>query len=257
MLANVDAFIFDVFGTVVDWRSTVERELRLLAKQIQVSGGVLNSDWEVDFAQEWRNGYIETTRAVANGSPGTLNVDEMHRQILDRMLDTPGSRWASLAPALGPSERAKLNGVWHRLQGWPDSTSGLFSLKKHVIIATLSNGNVRLLVDMAKQSDLPWDVIFSTEFFSSFKPNPKTYLSAARHLSLEPSCCAMVAAHIDDLRAASAVGMKTVYVPRKGEDDGIHEIKTKANGGEVDIVVGSLEELAEVVGKSKALTGNS
>ncbi|KAF7327055.1 Haloacid type II [Mycena kentingensis (nom. inval.)] len=131
--------------------------------------------------------------------------------------------------------------------GWPDSTPGLYALKKF-ILATLSNGSVRLLIDMAKFADLPWDAVFSSELFSSYKPNPKVYLGAAQHLSLNPENCAMVAAHVYDLRAAAALGMRTVYIPHPGEEPpDVGEVKSKAEGGEVDVVVGSFEELARLL----------
>ncbi|KAF8077765.1 haloacid dehalogenase [Lyophyllum atratum] len=245
-LEGIDAFIFDIFGTVVDWRSSVEQELASLSTKYNLGPETTGAEWQKDFAQEWRTGYIQTTAAIAGGAQGTSNVDVMHREILDRMLDSPGTRWAFLAPLLDDAARAELNGVWHRLRGWPDSSPGLHELKKHTIIATLSNGNVRLLVDMAKYANLPWDVVFSTELFDTFKPNPKAYLSVARHLSAPPSRCVMVAAHIFDLRAAGALGMRTVYIPRPNEDfsAGPDPVKTKAEGGEVDIIVSSLEELA-------------
>ncbi|KAG6907784.1 hypothetical protein DXG01_007391 [Tephrocybe rancida] len=247
-LRGVEALLFDVFGTVVDWRRTVEEELVTLATERNLT--VTQPDWQADFAQEWRNGYLSTTRAIAGGSPGTSNVDEMHRQILDAMLDTPGSRWKFLAAALDVEQRSKLN-------RWPDSTPGLYELKKSFICATLSNGNVRLLVDMAKHADLPWDLVFSTELFGTFKPNPKAYLSAAHHLSLEPSRCAMVAAHIFDLRAAAAIGMRTVYIPRLGEEDQSIVVKSKAEGGEFDVVVQSLEDLASIFAAATERQGGS
>jgi len=163
------------------------------------------------------------------------------------MLDAPQSRWAFVSSVLDEAGRQNLNNVWHRLDGWPDSTEGLYALKKKVIIGSLSNGNIRLLVDMAKHADLPWDVVFSTELFGTYKPNPKAYLSAMHHLSLPPEKCAMVAAHIHDLHAAAAVGMKTVYISRPGEDKYSTEIRAKSDGGEVDMVVSSFTELASMM----------
>jgi len=178
----------------------------------------------------------------------------MHREILDRLIDGPKSRWAFLRPYLDESERRQLNHVWHRLNGWRDSSEGLLALKKMFIIATLSNGSVRLLIDMAKYANLPWDVIFSTELFETYKPNPKAYLGAAKHLSLAPEQCAMVAAHIVDLRAAASLGMKTIYVPRLGEAFGsTEEVRGKDAGGEVDIVAHSFVELASILSNGYAI----
>ncbi|KZT00881.1 haloacid dehalogenase [Laetiporus sulphureus 93-53] len=241
-LRGVQAFVFDVFGTVVDWRSSVAAELGRHAKD-----GV-DGNWEA-FAEEWRQGYYRLTGQVARGGPGPSNVDEMHRQILDSMLQTP--RWAHLAPLWDGVERAELVMAWHRTKGWPDTTAGLYALKKHAIIGTLSNGNVRLLVDMAKYADLPWDVIFSGELLGSYKPNPKMYLGALHHLSLEPHQCAMVAAHIYDLRAAASHGMKTVFVRRPREPDSPPDVRTKAEGGEVDVVAGSFTEVADILAEAR------
>ncbi|KAJ7747128.1 HAD-like domain-containing protein [Mycena maculata] len=235
-LRDVHAFLFDVFGTVVDWHGSVTRELEDTAKIHGIEG-----NWG-EFAKTWRRGYLENTRKVAQGGGGPLSVDVMHRKILDDMLRS--GEWKAFGDALNPNARAHLNLAWHRLSGWPDSIEGLCALKKQAIIATLSNGNIRLLMDMAKHADLPWDAVFSSELFGSFKPNPKVYLGAAKHLSLEPHNCAMVAAHIYDLRAAAGVGMRTVYVRRTGEEATDVEVKPKSEGGEVDVVVYSFTELA-------------
>ncbi|KAJ7152720.1 HAD-like domain-containing protein [Mycena crocata] len=194
-------------------------------------------------------------RKIAEGGTGSLNVDTMHREIPEEILGAP--EWKALGEALTSDARADLNLVWHRLHGWPDATDGLYALKKQRIISTLSNGIVRLLVYMAKHSDLPWDLIFSSELFGSFKPklpfvimltNPEVYRGAAKHLSLEPHNCAMVAAHIYDLRAAASIGMRTIYIRRVGEESpDAGEVKSKAEGGEVDMVVDSFIDLAKLL----------
>ncbi|CDO69811.1 hypothetical protein BN946_scf184803.g9 [Trametes cinnabarina] len=164
-------------------------------------------------------------------------------QILDIMLAS--QRWEHLAATWDDTKRQELVKFWHALDGWPDSSKGLYRLKGKAIVGTLSNGSVRLLVNMAKHADLPWDVVFSGEILGSYKPDPQVYLGAIRYLSVPPEKCAMVAAHIHDLRAAAKHGMKTVYVRRSTEDVGVKEqVKRKADGGEVDVVVDSLEELA-------------
>ncbi|KAJ2919373.1 hypothetical protein MD484_g984, partial [Candolleomyces efflorescens] len=224
----VKALLFDVFGTTVDWRSSVEQELRDLGAKYGIE-----ADW-AKFAQQWRTGYMKETARIAAGGDGPNNVDLMHRQV---------------APHWSEEERDELNLVWHRLRAWPDTVAGLQSLKKKYIIGTLSNGNVRLLIDMAKYADLPWDVIFSGELFQSYKPDPKVYLEAIRYLSLEPHEVAMVAAHAFDLRAAAQLGMRTFYVHRDQEesdpDPGV--IKSKKYGGEFDVVTGSFLELAAII----------
>lgn len=244
---QVKALLFDVFGTVVDWRSSVISELEALGEQSGIAPGT--TDW-AKFAQEWRMGYIVNTRRIALGGQGPSSVDVMHREILDNMLKS--DEWSHVGALWDESTRVALNLVWHRLKGWPDTVQGLFALKKQVIIATLSNGNVRLLIDMAKHSNLPWDTVFSAELFDTFKPNPKVYLQAIHHLTLHPSQCAMVAAHIHDLRVAASLGMKTVYVRRVGEDPTVkdgEDVKSKAEGGEVDCMVDSFLELSEVISR--------
>ncbi|KAF8181585.1 haloacid dehalogenase [Pholiota molesta] len=179
-MSPIKAFIFDVFGTTVDWRSSVVAELEALGKERGQSAGA---------------------RLMAEGTlPGPLDVDAILRGILDDLLRTP--EYAHLGSAWDEKTRRHLNLVWHRLNGWPDTVDNLHALKKHAIIATLPNSSVRLLIDLAKHAGLPWDVIFSAELFDTIKPNPKAYLEAMRHLALPPEECAMVAAHIYDLRAA-------------------------------------------------------
>ncbi|KAJ7676559.1 HAD-like domain-containing protein [Mycena polygramma] len=243
-LNDVKALLFDVFGTVVDWRGSVTRELEALGKKHEIDG-----NWG-ELAVTWRDGYLDTTRRIAQGGAGSLNVDVIHREILEDILATP--QWKAFGDKLTTEARGELNLVWHRLHGWPDSTPGLYALKKEVIIATLSNANVRLLVDMAKFADLPWDTVFASEQFGSFKPDPKVYLGALKHLSLEPHNCAMVAAHVYDLRAAASVGMRTVYIPRADEEfPGAGEVKAKADGGDIDVVVQSFHELAALLAQRK------
>ncbi|KAF7376880.1 Haloacid type II [Mycena sanguinolenta] len=242
-LADVHALLFDVFGTVVDWHGSVTRELERLGKEHGIDG-----DWD-EFAKTWRRGYLENTRRISHGGEGSLTVDVMHREILQNMLDTP--EWKSFGDKLTNEARDELNLIWHKLDGWPDAIPGLYALKKEVIITTLSNGNVRLLLDMAKHADLPWDTIFSAELFGSFKPDPKVYLGAVKHLSLEPHNCAMVATHLFDLRGAASVGMRTIYIPRPGENPNGEEVKLRADNGDVDVVVESFTELATILAKRK------
>ncbi|KZT40319.1 haloacid dehalogenase [Sistotremastrum suecicum HHB10207 ss-3] len=246
-LEGVEALLFDVFGTVVNWEHSITRELQAKSKGVDI-------DWNA-FAKEWRKGYMITTRSVAAGGEGPSNVDVMHREILDRLLTE--TKWSAISNIWNEDEKKDLVLAWHRLSGWPDTTEGLYALKKQLIICTLSNGNVRLLADMAKNADLPWDVIFSGELLGSYKPprNPKTYLGAAYHLTLPPNKVAMVAAHYLDLKAAASFGLKTVYVRRPTEDT-VEErtgTKTKKEGGDVDVVVDSFTELAEVLPKARSL----
>ncbi|KAK0470767.1 HAD-like domain-containing protein [Armillaria novae-zelandiae] len=248
-MEGVEALTFDVFGTVVDWHGSVSAELKVLGEELALGGAFLAADWDA-FATEWRKGYLDNTSRIARegADSGPLNVDILHRHILDGMLSSPC--WEHVGSKLDGKTRAHLNLVWHRLNGWPDTVEGLYQLKKHVILTTLSNGNVRLLVDMAKHANLPWDLVLSSELFSCYKPNPEAYLGAIKHLSVPPEKCAMVAAHIFDLRGAAKVGMRTVYIKRPGEERGDTTVKPKSEGGEVDCVVQSFVELASLFSKT-------
>lgn len=201
-LRAVKALVFDVFGTVVDWRGSVIAEGRRLAraKRLQV-------DWGA-FADAWRAGYRPAMARVRSGALGWTTIDALHRMILDELL----ARFA--IRGLSEAEIDHLNRVWHRLKPWPDARAGLRRLKRERIIATLSNGNVALLTNMAKHAGLPWDCILSAELFQHYKPDPETYLGAARLLGLAPQEVMMVAAHKDDLRAARACGLRTGFVVR-------------------------------------------
>lgn len=204
-LRAVRALIFDVFGTVVDWRGSLIAEGRRLgrAKRLQV-------DWEA-FADAWRAGYRPAMARVRSGALGWTSIDTLHRMILDELLGRFGIE------GLAEQEIDHLNRVWHRLKPWPDARAGLRRLKRGHTIATLSNGNVALLTNMAKHAGLPWDCILSAELFQHYKPDPETYLGAARLLGLAPQEVMMVAAHKDDLHAARACGLRTAYVTRPRE----------------------------------------
>jgi len=205
-LADVKALTFDVFGTVVDWHGSVAREMRALAaaKGVRVNA--------VKFAKAWRAGYKPAMDRVRSGELPWTKIDVLHRMILDDILPK-----FKLGDALAESEKADLNKVWHRLKPWPDSPRGLKRLKRRYIIATLSNGNTGLLVNMAKNGDLPWDCVFSSETFHHYKPDPETYLGAAELLDLRPEQVMMVASHKHDLRNAAKYGLKTAFIKRPHE----------------------------------------
>ena len=200
--SHVKALVFDVFGTVVDWRGSIIREVKRLARTQRI---------DVDpaaFADAWRAGYQPAMAKVRSGELGWTKIDDLHRMILDDLLVRFGMR------GLSEAQIADLNRVWHRLKPWPDARAGLKALKRARVIATLSNGNVALLVNMAKHGGLPWDCIFSGESFHHYKPDPQTYLGACELLSLVPGEVMMVAAHKNDLFAAKACGLATAFVPR-------------------------------------------
>ena len=204
-LSNVKALVFDTFGTVVDYRSTVIAEGEALGK---AKG--LKVEW-TKFADAWRAGYGPAMNRVRTGELPWTKLDRLHRMTLDRLLAEFG------VTGLSEPEIAQFNRVWHRLKPWPDSVSGLTRLKKKFVIAPLSNGNVALLTNMAKHAGLPWDCILGAEVARHYKPDRETYLTGAELLDLTPAEIIMVAAHQNDLSAAHALGFKTAFVPRPKE----------------------------------------
>jgi len=196
----VKALVFDVFGTVVDWRGSIIREARRAGRRKGQS-----ADWEA-FADAWRAGYRPAMDRVRR-SGSWIKLDDLHRMILDELVERFGLRF---------SERDKrdLNAAWHRLSPWPDAVRGLERLKRRYLIGTLSNGNVALLVDMARHARLPWDCVFSAELFRHYKPDPEVYRGAAELLGLTPRDVMLVAAHKDDLAAARRCGLKSAFVRR-------------------------------------------
>ena len=204
-IAAVKALTFDVFGTVVDWRGSIGREVRAFAaeKKLRVNAA--------KFADALRSGYRPAMNRVAGGELPWTKIDDLHRMILEEVLAK------FRVTALSESEKAHLNRAWHRLKPWPDSVRGLKLLKKKFTIATLSNGNVALLNNMAKNAGLPWDLILSAEIFHHYKPEPEVYLGAADMLGLQPGEVMMVAAHKEDLRAAARQGLRTALVLRPNE----------------------------------------
>ena len=192
---------FDVFGTVVDWHGGIAREV--LALRPEVNGG--------KFAMAWRAGYQPAMRRVMSGELGWTLIDDLHRLILDGILDQFG------LSHLTEAQKRHLNKAWHRLDPWPDVVAGLTRLKTRFTICTLSNGNIGLLTNMAKRGALPWDCILSAEVFRAYKPDPATYLGVARVFDLPASDVMLVAAHQDDLAAARGCGLQTAYIERPYE----------------------------------------
>ncbi len=199
---GVKALVFDVFGTVVDWRGSIIREGEQWGREKN-----LQIDWGT-FADRWRAGYGPSMEKVRKGELPWTKLDVLHRMILDQLLVE------FKITGLTEEEKEHWTNVWHRLTPWPDSVEGLTRLKKNFIIATLSNGNVSLLVEMAKYAGLPWDTVFSAELFHHYKPDREVYLGAVELLSCKPAEVMMVAAHPLDLKAAQSCGLKAGYVPR-------------------------------------------
>jgi 2-haloacid dehalogenase len=204
--SEVKALVFDVFGTVVDWRGSIIREG---PKWNQTRG--MQVDW-AKFADRWRSGYAPSMDKVRKGILPWMKLDELHRLILNDLLVEFN------ITGLTEGEKDHWTRVWHRLTPWSDAVDGLSRLKKKFVIATLSNGNVSLLVDMAKFAGLPWDTVLSAELFHHYKPDREVYLGSADLLGCQPAEVVMVAAHPNDLNAARACGMKTAYVSRSLEN---------------------------------------
>jgi 2-haloacid dehalogenase len=202
MTSAPEALVFNVFGTVVDWRSTIVRDGEKLGRQ---KG--LDVDWAT-FADAWRSRYAPSMDRVRRGEIPWTKLDDLHRTSLEDLLSVFGIK------DLSEEEKDHLNRVWHRLEPWPDAVEGLTRLKESYVIAPLSNGNVSLLVNMAKRAGLPWDLILSAELARHYKPDPETYLMAPDLLDHRPEQVMMVAAHPHDLRAARKNGLKTAYIPR-------------------------------------------
>jgi 2-haloacid dehalogenase len=204
-MQNIDALVFDVFGTVVDWRGSITREGRELGQRKNIK-----FNW-ARMANAWRAGYAPAMDRVRRGELPWMNIDALHRLILDELLVK------FRIEGLTEEDKDHFNRAWHRLKPWPDSVRGLKRLKKKFVIATLSNGNMSLLTNMAKNGGLPWDCIISAELFNHYKPDPETYQGAAKMLDFPRDRVTLVAAHKGDLRAAQNSGLRAAFVARPKE----------------------------------------
>lgn len=231
---TVKAMVFDTFGTVVDWRGSLIEDFRRWG----ASRG-FDHDW-APLVDAWRGAYGPSKDSVRT-SGVWRNLDDLHRESLER-----------LAPAMA------INGLssadidymvrgWHRLKPWPDAVAGLQRLKPRFILGPLSNGNVALLVNMARHAGLPWDMVFSAELFRHYKPDVETYLGTARLLDLRPEEVMLVAAHNYDLKAAQACGLKTAFVARP-EEHGPGQTQDLVAEGDWDLVAADFGALAEAMG---------
>ena len=233
---RVKALVFDTFGTVVDWRTSVTQQVEELAtrKGLKIDA--------VKFADTWRGGYQPAMSRVRTGELPWTKLDRLHRMILDKLLVDFG-----IAGRLSEPEVDALNRVWHRLRPWPDSVSGLTRLKKKFIIAPLSNGNISLMTDLAKFGGLPWDCILGAELARHYKPDREVYQSAADFLDLKLDEVMMVAAHLGDLGAAKGVGLRTAFVTRPLEfgPDGKPDLQPNAS---VDVAARDFNDLAKKLG---------
>jgi 2-haloacid dehalogenase len=235
-LMNIRALVFDVFGTCVDWRTGIAREVAAFAKTHGISG--------VDgakFADAWRALYQPRMEEVRSGRRPWTILDVLHRESLDRVCADFGVKGVAAA-ALDEFNRA-----WHRLDPWPDVIEGLARLKTKYVIAPLSNGNVALLLNMAKRAGLPWDAILGAEVARAYKPLPESYLRTAAILGLAPAQVMLVAAHNDDLAAAAATDLKCGFVPRPAEY-GPGQTKDLAPERAWDVVAADFLDLAGKMG---------
>ena len=232
---QVKALLFDVFGTVVDWRSGVIRDVTAIARD---KGADIDAG---RFADQWRAGYRPAMDLVRDGELPWTKLDDLHRRTLERLVSDFG------LTGLDETELAWLNECWHRLDPWPDSVAGLQRLRQRYIVAALSNGNVALLVNMAKRAGLPWDFIASAELFRCYKPDPRTYLGAAGLLGLAPAEVMLVAAHNDDLGAAADLGLATAFVSRPAEL-GPSRLENLAPARDYSCVAADFHELAGLLG---------
>jgi 2-haloacid dehalogenase len=237
-VSNVKAFVFDVFGTVVDWRGGISREVAPFLKRY----GKPDAQPET-FADGWRSRYVPAMRKVCSGERPFVRLDVLHRENLEDVLPD-----FVLDPKAVPVDALdELNLAWHRLDPWPDSISGMTRLKARYIIAPLSNGNIRLMVDMAKHGGLPWDAILGAEIAQTYKPMPQAYLRTADTLMLKPEEVCLVAAHNDDLAAARQCGLRTAFVARPYER-GPHQTVDLEATSDWDVIAKDMNHLADAVG---------
>lgn len=230
--SEIDALVFDVFGTVVDWRSGVSRAGQSLGRRHDMS-----IDWAA-FADDWRDEYIPALNRVRRGDIPWQNLDALHRNSLDDLLEQYGIE------ELPEEDVRDLNRAWHRLDPWPDAIPGLLRLKPEYMIAPLSNGHVRLLTNMAKRAGIPWDLILSAELAGHYKPDEEVYLTAVDYLDCEPAQVMMVAAHEGDLDASREAGLRTAFVHRPDER-GVDEPSEQPAANTYDIICEDFLALAD------------
>jgi len=233
-MTSIRAMFFDVFGTLVDWRKGVAREAERLLKQAGY-----NLDW-MAFADAWRGEYQPGMEEVRSGRIPFSKLDVLHRRNLERFMQRFGLR------DLSESQLSELTLAWHRLDAWPDVPVALARLKKKYRLAPVSNGNISLMVDLARRNDFPWDAILGAEVTGDFKPKPRVYLAACEAFDLKPEQCMMVAAHSSDLEAAAACGLRTGHIARPDEHGpGTGETAPTVR---VDVAGRDLADLADKLG---------
>ncbi|HEX7789989.1 MAG TPA: haloacid dehalogenase type II [Afipia sp.] len=235
-MSEIKALLFDVFGTVVDWRTSLIGNFTAWGKEKGIKG-----DWTA-LVDAWRGAYMPSMNEVRkHPERGFVILDDLQRQSIEPLAAKLG------ITGLTSTDYDYLTRGWHSLNPWPDSVGGLTRLKTKFIISPLSNGNVALLTNMAKHAGLPWDLVLSAEVFSHYKPDREAYLGAAKILGLAPEQVMLVAAHNDDLAAAQSFGLKTAFVPRVTEY-GPHQSRDFKADGNWDFVVKDFNDLADKLG---------
>jgi 2-haloacid dehalogenase len=230
---SVKALFFDVFGTLVDWRSGVARDAQAILSPLGHS-----LDW-LAFADAWREQYQPAMQEVRAGRRPYTKLDVLHRQMLQKILPRFG------LDGLAPAELDRLTLAWHRLDAWPDVQPGLARLRKRYFIAPVSNGNIALMADLARRNRIDWDAILGAEHARDFKPQPAVYLAAAEAFNLSPGECMMCAAHASDLEAAAACGLRVAYILRPQERPGAGQ---RPPSMPLDLSVRTTLELAQQLG---------
>lgn len=229
---RIQVLLFDVFGTLVDWRTSIAREAATTLTPLGI-----DMDW-LAFADAWRDRYQPAMEAVRRGEQPYAKLDVLHRRNLDAVL-------AGFGIDVDETVRRHLNRAWHRLDAWPDVRAGLAALRPHFLLAPCSNGNIALMAALARRNGLPWDAILGADLVRDYKPKPAVYLAAADAFDVPPAATLMVAAHASDLAAAATAGLCTAFVERPDEYG--------ARRGEgrpdfpVDYTAGSLTELAQAL----------
>ncbi len=232
-MTSPKAYIFDVFGTLVDWRNSVAREAGHVFERKAIDVDPLA------FADAWRGEYQPAMERIRSGNRGYVQLDDLHRENLDIVLKV-----FDIGAHLDDDERNELNTAWQKLDPWPDVVAGLTALRQKAIIAPCSNGSIALMTRLARYGGLPWDCVLGADIGQNYKPQSQVYLSTCAVLRLAPDEVMMVAAHNNDLEAAQAVGLQTCFIPRPIEYGDAQTEDLEATG-DWDLGVDKIGDLAE------------